>query len=447
MSFIKLGNAEKLILPGNQLTEYKMRGLLFMIMALPGIVAAQFANYLIDSSSVKGIYPYDPSVAISIKNPDVLVAGASPYWVYRSTDRGKTWIRSRLLCPYPVTGSPKLLADFKGHFYYSHFSEANDSGGAAFSDRIVVQTSINEGRNWDAGIITAQKEGTYPAHYGITLARDGLLYAAWTEIEPTSDGGCKAYVMLSKAAGGKKFSRPVRITAQDGSCNEDVMPKGAQPAVTNDGRIFVAWAQDGKIYLDRSWDGGNMWLANDILITNQPGGNQIHIPGMGIVDGSPQLVIDQSKGRFSGAMYLIWTDAGDGNADIWFMRSFNMGDNWTAPLRIHTDDGQAHQFAPWMTVDSETGYIYIVFYDRRNHPDNHTDVYLAWSSDNGTTFRNVKLSETSFNPDIKGKGHRYTYISAYNGIIIPVWTHIAGSRTSIWTAPVKQWELENNKAK
>lgn len=100
-----------------------------------------------------------------------------------------------------------------------------------------------------------------------------------------------------------------------------------------------------------------------------------------------------------------------------------------------------------MTVDSETGYIYIVFYDRRNHPDNHTDVYLAWSSDNGTTFRNVKLSETSFNPDIKGKGHRYTYISAYNGIIIPVWTHIAGSRTSIWTAPVKQWELENNKAK
>lgn len=410
-------------------------------MALPGISAAQFVNYLIDSTAVNGFYPHDPAVAISSKNPDVLVAGASPHWVYRSTDRGKTWNRARLLCPYQVTGSPKLLADFKGQFYYSHFSEANDPEKPAFSDRIVLQTSVNDGRNWDAGIITAQREGTYPADFGITLGRDGSLHITWTEVEQ-SGNSCRSNIMWSKASGGKKFSKPVRITAQDGSCDTDAMPVRSQPAVTNDGKIFVVWAQDGKIYLDRSWDGGNMWLTNDILVTNQPGGNRIAIPGMGVVEGSPQLVIDQSKGRFSGALYLIWTDAGDGNADIWFMRSFNMGDNWTSPLRIHTDDSDAHQFAPSMAVDPETGHIYIVFYDRRNHTDNQTDVYLAWSSDNGTTFKNIKLSETAFHPDFKGIQGKYNHIAAYNGIIIPVWTRIDGNKTSIWTSPVKQWELE-----
>ncbi len=406
------------------------------------MATAQFTNYLIDSAAVQSIYPHEPSVAIGTKNPDILVAGASPYWVYRSADRGKTWTRNRLLCPYPLSGSPKLLADFKGQFYYSHFSETNDTDKPAFSDRIVVQTSVNEGRNWDAGIITGQKEGAYPLNFGVTLGRDGTLYAAWTEVEQWGTEGCRANIMLSKAPGVKKFSKPVRITAQDGSCDENIIPAGAQPAVTNDGKIFVVWAQDGKIFLDRSWDGGNMWLTNDILITNQPGGNRIPIPGMGIIDGSPQLVIDQSKGRFSGALYLLWTDAGDGNADIWFMRSFNMGDNWTSPIRIHTDDGDAHQFAPSMAVDPETEYIYIVFYDRRNHTGNHTDVYLAWSSDNGTTFKNIKLSETAFAPDFKGMRGKYTHIAAYNGIIIPVWTRIDGNKTSIWTSPVKQWELE-----
>ncbi|MDW8331011.1 MAG: sialidase family protein [Cyclobacteriaceae bacterium] len=419
-----------------------MRRLVLVLLFLPGLSRAQFINYLIDSASVKGIYPHNPSVAINPKNPDILVAGASPYWVYRSADRGKTWVRSRLLCPYQVTGNPLLLADFKGQFYYSHFSEANNPDKPGFSDRIVIQTSVNEGKNWDAGIATAQREGTYPTGKGVTLGRDGSLYVVWTEVEEAGDGSCKSNILLSKAPGGKKFNKPVRITATDRTCDKTSMPEGVQPAVANDGKIFVAWAQDGKIYLDRSWDGGNMWLTNDILITNQPGGNRIPIPGMGVVDGSPKLVIDQSKGRFSGAIYLIWTDTGDGHADIWFMRSFNLGDNWTSPIRIHTDDGLAHQFAPSMAVDPETGYIYIVFYDRRNHSDNSTDVYLAWSSDNGSSFKNIKLSESPFKPDFNGMPGIYTHIAAYNGVIIPVWTRVDGTRTTIWTAPVKQWELE-----
>lgn len=414
--------------------------LLFSVAYCP--LPAQFANILIDSLARGHAILSDPAVAINLKNPDNLVVGAMPHWVYQSVNRGKTWTRNRLLCPFPITGSPKLFSDSKGNFFYLHLSEANDPEKPGFSDRIVVQMSVNGGKNWDAGITTAQKDGTYPVKPGATIGRDGTIYVSWTEVEENPEGACKANIMLSKAINGKKFTKPVRITAQDGACNSDFMPIGSHPAVANDGKIFIVWSQNGKIYLDRSWDGGNMWLTNDILITNQPGGNHILIPGMGVVDGSPQLVIDQSKGRFSGAMYLIWTDSGDGHADIWFMRSFNMGDNWTSPIRVHTDDGNTHQFAPSMAVDSETGYIYIVFYDRRNFTDNHTDVYLAWSSDNGSTFKNIKLNENSFIPDFNGINGKYTHIAAYNGIIVPVWTRIEGNRTSIWTAPLKQWELE-----
>ncbi len=400
---------------------------------------AQFANILIDSSAAGREAPHHPAVAINPKNPDNVVVGSGKGWVYHSSDRGKTWSGKRLICPYPFGGSPMVLGDYKGKYYYAHLSGKAGQEQLS-SDRIVVQAS-DDGRYWDAGIITALSENAHPVNPAATIGRDGTVYVTWTELY-VQENSCRANILISKAQSGKKFSRTMRITATDASCKPDEMPYGPMPAVTNDGKIFVAWAQGGKIFMDRSWDGGSTWLTHDIQLTNQPGGQKLHIPGMGVVDGSPQLVTDHSKGRFSGALYLIWTDAGDGHADIWFMRSFNMGDNWTPPVRVHTDETDAHQFAPALTVDPVTGYIYVLFYDRRDHADTHTDVYLAWSADNGTTFKNVKLSATPFLPDTNGLPGKYTAIAAYNGFVVPVWTRLDGSASSIWVAPLQQSELE-----
>ena len=73
------------------------------------------------------------------------------------------------------------------------------------------------------------------------------------------------------------------------------------------------------------------------------------------------------------------------------------------------------QFFTWMTVDQATGFIYIVFYDRREHPNEMTDVYLAVSRDGGETFENMKISESPFDPMSSVFFGDYTNISACNG--------------------------------
>jgi len=71
-----------------------------------------------------------------------------------------------------------------------------------------------------------------------------------------------------------------------------------------------------------------------------------------------------------------------------------------------------------MDVDPITGYIYIVFYDRRNdlHDKNETEVYLAYSKDGGENFTNLKISESPFTPQLGVFFGDYNDISAYNGV-------------------------------
>src|SRR6185436_8691048 len=87
-------------------------------------------------------------------------------------------------------------------------------------------------------------------------------------------------------------------------------------------------------------------------------------------------------------------------------------------------------------VDQTDGVIYILFYDRRNYSTENTDVFLAYSSDGGATFTNVKISDSSFVPNPNTFLGDYNNISAYNGKIAPIWTRIDVSQSSVWTAQI-----------
>lgn len=97
-----------------------------------------------------------------------------------------------------------------------------------------------------------------------------------------------------------------------------------------------------------------------------------------------------------------------------------------------------------MTIDQTTGYIYVVYYDRSKYDDLKTDVVLAWSTDGGSSFRNVTISETPFEPGEAGFFGDYTNISAHKGIITPIWTRMDSGKTSVWTSVIKHADLELN---
>ncbi len=419
------------------------------------IVAPLFANGQIKNirlaEQVDGVYPpVEPSIVINPKNPKNIVAGVVLDRAIYTLDGGETWSESTLTSPYGVFGDPAVAADAKGHLYYFHLADPSSEGrnNDPWLDRIVCQKSTDGGKTWSAGESIGHnppkdQDKEWPAVH----PRKQTIVTTWTQFDKygDTDPGCESNIMFSKSTkAGKKWSDAIRINQLPGDCiDDDNTTEGAVPAIDADGRIYVAWSNKGIIYFDRSYDGGTMWLQNDLAIATHHGGWAMDIPGLSRSNGMPVLMVDNSPGIFRGSLYLVWADQKNGtdDTDIWFMRSTNRGDNWTQPMRINQDGPGKHQFLPWMAVDATTGFIYIVYYDRRAYDDLQTDVYIAYSMDGGNTFTEKKISESPFVPTDQKFFGDYNNISAHKGIITPIWTRMDNGRTSVWTAIIKQEDL------
>ena len=430
----------------------------FILLCLGSFAAsAQFKNIKL-AEQRDGVYPpLEPSIAINKKDPNNIVAGIVLDRAIYTKDAGLTWQESILKSPYGVYGDPAVISDSKGNIYYFHLADPSGKGRSddAWLDRIVCQKSEDGGATWTSGSSignnpSKDQDKQWPAVH----PKKDYVYTTWTQFDKygSTDSTCHSNIMFSMStSGGKKWSDAVQINQYSGDCVDgDNTTEGAVPAIYLDGKIFVAWANKNKIYFDRSYDDGNRWLQNDIVIADQPGGWEMDIPGLSRSNGMPVLMIDNSPSRYHGSLYLVWADQrnGENDTDIWFMRSGNRGDNWTTPMRVNKDlpAGQAgekgkHQFLPWIAVDQATGYLYVVYYDRRNYDDLQTDVYLAYSTDGGSTFTESKISESPFVPSESKFFGDYNNISAHKGVIAPIWTRMDDGRTSVWTAVIKDTDL------
>src|SRR6185436_20012597 len=96
-----------------------------------------------------------------------------------------------------------------------------------------------------------------------------------------------------------------------------------------------------------------------------------------------------------------WSDQRNGvnNTDIWLSKSIDGGNTWTAPNKVNDDNSGRHQIMTWMALDQVTGWLWFVFYDRRNYGGANTDVFMAVSKDGGANFQNIKVSATPFVPN------------------------------------------------
>jgi hypothetical protein len=428
---------------------FSPKSLLLLILIVPCTAYSQFKNIKLDEQRDDGDYICEPSIAINPRYPNNIVAASVLNNIYFTKDGGTTWQKREVKSSMGVYGDPAIIADEGGHFYFFHLSDPTQGKGDYDSeklDRIVVQRSSDGGDTWTDGDAIGfnhpkDQDKEWPA-----VDSKGNLYLAWTQFDKygDSDPNCHSNIMWSTSRNGTKWSEPVKLSQIPGNCmDDDNTAEGAVPAVV-DTKVFVAWGNQGKFFLDRSFNGGNTWLTNDISIGVQPGGWDMKVPGHDRCNGMPVLMVDKSKSPLRGSLYLAWADQrnGEGNTDIWFMRSSNYGDNWSAPIRINNDNSNRHQYLPWMTVDAVTGYIYIVYYDRRDYEDLRTDVYVAFSSDGGVTFKNVKISESPFVPDETKFFGDYTNISAYKGVIAPIWGRMDDGKMSVWTSIIKHEDLE-----
>jgi len=419
-------------------------GLTFLIAsATPSF--AQYKNIRID----EGVNATAAGVAVNPRNTKNAVVVSSKDQVLYTLDGGITWQKSKLGSIWGVFGNASVVVDDKGTFYSFYLSDESGEGLANDKclERVVCQASKDGGITWDEAISVSLITAKDQFKIGACVDGKGNVYVAWTQFDKYkgTDENCASVIYFSQSSNGKKWSQPVPLSQTSGGClDDDQTVMGAIPAVEVDGKLlFTMWAHQKKIFLDRSFNSGSTWLRNDIFVGDQPGGWRFKIPGHDQGNGLFSLAIDRSKSNKQGSLYMVWADQRNGvnDTDVWFSRSTNLGDNWTGAARVNDNGTGNHQYFPAMTLDQSTGYLYVVYYDRRNYDDNQTDVYLAYSTDAGNTFKNIKISESPFTPQESVPFGDHISISVNKGVIVPVWTRVDNEKTSIWTAVINHADL------
>jgi len=381
--------------------------------------------------------PNEPSIIMDPKHPNVLIGASNLRNYYVSLDTGRTWTSSLLNSSNGVFGDPALAVDTSGDFYFFHLS--NPATGN-WIDRIVCQKSTDRGATWSDGSYTGLN-GTHAQdkHWPVVDRTNNMIYVTWTQFDVYGSANPldSSIILFSKSADtGLTWSDPKRINKLAGDCiDSDSTVEGAVPAVGPNGEVYVAWAGPRGLTFNKSLDQGEHWLEEEQLISDIPGGWDYDIPGIYRSNGLPITVCDLSTGPHRGTIYVNWSDQRNGinDTDVWLAKSTDGGQSWSSPIRVNDDASNRQQFFTYMAVDQATGYLYFVFYDRRDYVDENTDVYMAVSQDGGETFINRKISESPFFPNSGVFFGDYTNITVSNGIVRPIWTRLNNGQLSIWT--------------
>jgi len=423
------------------------RYLLFILLFPILVLGQDYENILITDESGSNTGPCEPSIAIDPTNPDRVVAASVLNGYHYSTDGGRSWTTGILESSYGVWGDPVVLADWKGNFYYFHLSDPSGLNWRSddILDRIVCQRSLDGGKTWsDGSFMGLNPPKDQDKEWATADRSSGNLYCTWTQFDrygSKSFSEHKSNVMFSKSTDqGLSWSEAARINQYSGNCMDgDSTTEGASPCVGPKGEVYVAWSFDEKIYFDRSLDKGETWMEDDKVIAVQPEGWNVNIKGLGRANGMPFIACDLSKSEYRGSLYVNWIDHRNGSddPDVFISYSRDKGLTWSDPIRVNDDDAGHEQFFTNMEVDPVTGYIYVLFYDRRDHNRYGTDVYLALSRDGGVSFENIRISESSF--ELKGRVFfgDYSDIAAYNGQVRPIWTRLDDGKLSVWTALIE----------
>ncbi|MFI5145262.1 MAG: hypothetical protein ACHQJ4_06655, partial [Ignavibacteria bacterium] len=394
---------------------------------------AQYQNVRINSSPVVG----EQWVAMNPKNTNQLVTGThialgnsqSDMGYFYSTNGGLNWSGDTLLSTLGQPGTdPVMLVDTAGNFYY--ICIANWQVPPPNLDKMLCIKSTNGGINWNNGTAFAQ---LYPKFDDMPMGcvdfshsqfRNNI-YVTWTLYDTlqSNNSNDSSYVYFCRSTDeGNSFSIPIRISKIAGHSTWDLTaPEGPVPCTGTNGEVYVCYPYNQQVLFNRSTDGGATWLSSEIIASSEPGGWMWHY--------SPVITCDLSNSPYSGNVYICFADlrSGANDRDIWLIKSTDRGNHWTSPVRVNDDSPGHMQDMPWICTDPVTGYIWIVYYDGRNYSNGtRFDTYVARSTDGGSTFQNVKVSNASSSTLSAFWLGDYMGITAYNNKVRPVWLTSTG---------------------
>jgi len=398
------------------------------------------------------ISPLDDDVILNSNNsstwpPPVTKYGASQFV---STSRGVNWTGSIQGAGGQNSGDPAVVIDRNGIFYVNYIAADLGQGVARSTDGgaswLHHQVASNPGDIADKNHMWVDNSPS--SQY------EGHLYVAWTDFGGVFDN----QIVVSRSVNaGLDWSDRAAISTniQAGSFNQ-----GVNIQIGPNGNVYACWAvydawpaSETAIGFAKSTNGGSSWQPATRIISNIKGirDGEGEIPGGGLLGGKtmrtnsfPSMTVNQLNGNIS----IVWTNIGfpeinsGTERDNYTIRSTDGGATWSTPIRINQDTfgNGKDQWFPWIASDPSTGNLVVAFYDSRDFEfNNMVHTYVAFSTDDGQTWEDFRVSDESWSGDkLLGFSNSYAgdYISIAisNGRVYPVWSDdretVAGSGES-----------------
>jgi hypothetical protein len=395
------------------------------------------------------------STTFSTANPDnpnqIVVAyndsGRNAGEASVSTDGGTTFTRLNYngQSPFPNTGSPVVLYSRHSTTWYTVWLDGDCGGLGGYKSTTPWDPSPD---SWTHYCVHSNSQDDRESGWvdnNSSSPHYGNIYVSWNDFNV---GGGALFVTVSTDDGntwtphqvtsGSPFIRNVQITGD---------------LVTGD--VYIAGMDEGgggfphndANYFFRSTDGGNTW-ANTYIGPPFPG------PGVTAVGYFACMFPDNGgywrhegwgePAALNGIVHYVYDQHGTGSdpADVYYIRSTDMGQTFSAPLKLNTDTTSRPNWQPNLSV-SPGGTLFAVWYDAREsdsctYGDPTVPCYRMWarkSNDSGLTwlpddaFSDV-VSPLPAQPDpriVPTYAGDYDYGSAIAGKHLTSWTdgHVA----------------------
>jgi len=394
-------------------------------------------------------------IAVDYSDPHFLVAGSNnvsgsgrqkQFW---SSDGGVNWNSTELpLAPGTAFHSDPAVAWTTDGTAWAATLGINNTGTSV---KVQVYKSTDRGATWTfVNTISSgdnnDKELMWIDTHGASPHKDNI-YLAWD----VTGGGMRFARSTDKGA---TWSGVTNLSSDSAiGCHLTSGPLG---------ELYVAWPDtvSREIKIRKSTDGGATFgTTNKIVVTNDA--YEVSVPAMckRKILIYVSIGVDRSNSPRKGWVYASWTDregstdpgctdvTSASNANIYFSRSSDGGNTWSAAKIIHTNPPKTDQFNQWLDVDPDNGSIHVIFYDTRDDPGRKkTHVYYIRSDDGGNTWVDEARVTTAFTDETVSSADQGNQYGDYNGLVAyrsiahPVWTDrrtgVPGDKEQIFTAGI-----------
>jgi len=273
-----------------------------------------------------------------------------------SIDNGITW------------SSGTRLTNSSGYSDYPSVAVSNSNINIVWSDNrdgnyeIYFKNSLNGGLSWgtDKRLTTQSGSSIYPS---ITV-QGSTVHVVW---EDNRDGNSEIYYKKS-TDGGTIWGADLRLTNSSGYSE--------RPSISNSNSyIHVVWYDNRngnyEIYYKHSTDGGINWGTEKRLTNNTANSKFPSIAATGSI------------------VYVVWGDERDGNEEIYYIQSSDGGIIWNTETRL-TNNLLESNYPSIAVSDTK---VHIVWQNRR---DGNNEIYYKRSTNLGLNWEtDIRLTNNS----------------------------------------------------